>query len=134
MTEDTRAQRLYVLNKFADPRGNGSVTVAKVDDTGRVVSAFPLDTDPPYPTAQTPLALVIDPRTRRLYILYDHVSGSDSHSPGAVWIVDADSGHIRHIVTVGHMPSALLVDTRTEHVFVANQGDNTASVLDVSHV
>ncbi len=131
---DPRAQRLYVLNEFADPRGNGSIDVLKADDSGEKVGTFPLTTNPPYPTAQRPLALALDPRARRLYVLYDHANGADVHAPGAVWVVDTGAGRVRRKAPVGHAPDALLVDTHTGHVFVANAGDNTVSMLDAAHL
>ncbi len=134
MAEDTPARRLYVLNKIADPQGNGSIDVLQADHTGRIMATFPLGTDPPDTTAQTPIALAVATRMRRLYVLYDHASGTDPRSPGAVWVVDAGTGAVRHIVVVGHMPSALLADPLTGRVFVTNAGDNTVSVLDAAHL
>ena len=134
MVEDTPARRLYVLNKVADPQGNGSINVLQADHTGRIMDTFPLETDPPNATAQTPIALAVDTRLRRLYVLYDHASGTNPQSPGAVWVVDAGTGAVRHIVAVGHAPSTLLADPLTGRVFVTNADDNTVSVLDAAHL
>lgn len=99
-----------------------------------IIGTFPLETDPPDATAQTSIALAVDTRMRRLYVLYDHASGTDPKSPGAVWVMDTGNGHVRRIVAVGHAPSALLADPLTGCVFVANAGDNTVSVLEAAHL
>ena len=47
-----------------------------------------------------------------------------------VTILDARSGRLLSTVAVGSEPDAAVVDERSGHVFVVNQGDGTVSMLD----
>jgi YVTN family beta-propeller protein len=80
-----------------------------------------------------PDALVTDPSTGTVY--------SANFSAGTISVVN--SGHCDATVTrgcrletptipVGSAPSGVAVDTATHTVYVANEGDNTVSVLDAS--
>lgn len=51
---------------------------------------------------------------------------------GLVYVIDGRTGCILRTIGVGTGPSALAVDTRSGHLFVANRDDNTISVISVT--
>jgi YVTN family beta-propeller protein len=89
------------------------------------------------PTSQVgdgPQALATDPSTETVY--------AANFSAGTISVVSTDSCNATvtkgcrveaPTAPVGSAPSGVAVDTATHTVYVANQGDNTVSVLDAAH-
>lgn len=73
-----------------------------------------------------PLALALAPQTQRLFV----AERKDDGTPSLVQVLDSRSGTLLRTVRVGQSASALAMDTRLGHVFVANMGDGSVSMLD----
>ncbi len=54
-----------------------------------------------------------------------------AHPHGLVLWLDGRTGAVLRTVPVGHNPMCVAIDSRTGHAFVANQDDNSVTVLDV---
>ncbi len=54
--------------------------------------------------------------------------------PSTLMALDLDTGRVRAQIRVGHLAVALAVDTWTGRLFVANEGDNTVSVIDTTRL
>jgi DNA-binding beta-propeller fold protein YncE len=82
----------------------------------------------------TPSNLVVDERTRHLFVISAGPKNKLGQSIGAghVTLLDGRTGAIVLTIRVGRAPGPAAVDTRTERVFVANQGDGTVSVLNAT--
>ncbi len=76
--------------------------------------------------AFAPLSLALDPYTHRLFV----ADRMDDSVPSPVQLLDSRSGVLLRIVRAGHTVTALAVDERVGHVFVANGGDASVSMLD----
>lgn len=94
--------------------GRQSILRALDGHTGAVLRRVPLASPP---IEKTTVAL--DPRSRRLFALE---SSPDRSGRGILRVFDADSGEQIDRVAVGGQPAAMLLDGRTDHLFVVNQG------------
>lgn len=73
------------------------------------------------------VALTMDTRRGRVFALMQ--SGPGFHTAatdGRVSVLDAASGQVRRVVTVGLNPSAMAVDEATNHLFIVNQAPGSA--------
>ncbi len=114
MAIDQQTSRLFVANAGStDAQGNymgdGSITMLDTH-TGAVLSTVTM--------AQSPTALAVDARTRRVYVA---TRGSVS-SPGSLVALDARSGALLRTVLVGLNPTSVAVDERLGRVFVTESG------------
>jgi YVTN family beta-propeller protein len=71
-----------------------------------------------------PREMVLSPNGLRLYVMCE---ASDE-----VRVVDLDSGKIRQVIAVGHMPRGISLSPDGQQIFVANSWDDTVSVIDAS--
>jgi YVTN family beta-propeller protein len=80
---------------------------------------------------RSPLAVTVDEHVGRAFVLSagpSHNGYSSGHS--TVALLDTRSGAVLRTVPVGIGASALAVDARSGHAFVANSGEATVSMLD----
>lgn len=75
-----------------------------------------------------PVMVAVDAKTARVLVLSQR--SPLSRYLGRVTMLDAGSAQLLRGVTVGLDPSAMAVDQRTGHIFVANGTDGTVSMLD----
>ncbi|NEY31819.1 YncE family protein [Streptomyces sp. PRKS01-65] len=104
---DSPRRRLYVAD-------SGFTTVSVIDLTTGAVT----DVD----VGAHPVAVAVDPRGNA-YV---------SHSSGSVKVIDAGSGTVTATIPVGAKPEGVAFEPHTRRVYVANSGDGTLSVLDLS--
>jgi DNA-binding beta-propeller fold protein YncE len=73
-----------------------------------------------------PVTMALDTRTQRLFV----ADPRDGLRPSVVRVLDSRTGATRGTTRVGRMACALAVDTRSGHVFVADEYDSAVSMLD----
>jgi len=107
---DERSRRAFIV----DPVGS----VVRVVDTrgGTVVRTVVVAANPGFP--------VLDARRERVFVTAQGTVDSAGRAlgMGAVTVLDARGGTVVGTVAVGVNPSAVAVDERTGHAFVANSG------------
>jgi len=102
-------------------RGTG--TVVEIDArTGAPLRAIP--------ALVHPVAVAIDARTRRVFVVNGGTIGRTGPGQGTVSVLDADTGRALYTAMVGVGAASIAVDERSGHVFVANEGGHTVSMLD----
>lgn len=92
--------------------------------TGRIMRQLPL--------GQVPFggAVAYDAATRRLFVVVTAMGPAGSYARSSVFVIDSGRVTVLRRIPLGHGPAAIAVDDQLSRVYVANQGDNTVSVLD----
>jgi len=107
---DPLLRRAYVTD-----RDTAVVSIIDLDHLTRVAAVA---------TGATPVALVSDAVSSRLYVLNDG-------TPGAVSVVDAWSGAVLHRITVGDTPHFLAADLQRGELYASNAASSTLSIIDL---
>jgi len=126
LSVDPRTARVFVLNQGyvngADrPTGAGSVSMLDAR-TGAVLRTVPLDVNA--------TAMTVDERRGRVLASTAGVTSAPENAPihpGKVFVLDARSGTIQHVLPVGVAPYAIAEDARTGQAFVVNNRGNGGS-------
>jgi YVTN family beta-propeller protein len=113
---DPRTGRAFVGDATAGTVSVLDLAHARLVRTVRVGGACPL----------APLALTLDSVTHRILA----ATCGDANALGVVQMFDSRSGTRLAAVHAGHGVSALAVDSRQGHVFVADDADDTVAMLD----
>lgn len=91
---------------------------------GRIMRQLPL--------GQVPFdgAVAYDAVTGRLFVVVTALGPAGSSARSSVIVIDSDRVTVLRRIPLGNGPAAIAVDDQLNRVYVANQRDNTVSVLD----
>lgn len=102
---------------------DGDATVRVLDlASGQLLRTVRVGT----PSALAPLTLALDRATHRVFV----ANRGDDGAPSVVRVLDSRSGAPLATLRVGPGATALAIDERAGHAFVANEGAGTVSLLD----
>lgn len=100
---------------FVTDRDTAVVSIIDLDHLTRVAAVG---------TGGSPVAIVSDAVSSRLYVLNDG-------TPGAVSVVDASSGAVLHRIAVGDTPRFLAADLQRGELYASNAASSTLSIIDL---
>ena len=146
---DERSHRVFVLNQgpwdatfTRDATGHASVSALDAS-TGAVLHTTRLGVvqylggpdllnDPP-----APQEMAVDEQSNRLFILDTGKLATDAQSPyidgpGWVYLLNATSGALLRTIPLPYGPQAMVVDARSNRVFITNVYSQSVSVLDAT--
>src|SRR5579863_2232352 len=118
MAQSSANSYIFVLNQ-----GDGTISVI---NNGAVVGTVSQQTG----LGQNPSAIVASADGTYMFVL----TQGDGVHPGALDIVNAGGPNVAASVPLGVRPTFAVVDPVLNRLYVANSGDNTVSVFDVSNV
>jgi len=131
---DQTAGQVVRLTVYRTADGNDTLSLDMIDvRSGRILHDIDLG-----PDISVAADMAIDERTARAIIVQasGDAAGKAGYRNTRVAVVDRRSGRItsNRQLELGAGPPVITVDEATQRAFVANQGDNTVSVLDASRL
>lgn len=118
---DERSERLLMINGTSDNNGYsiGIMSISVLDArTGAVIRTVPVAAN------LNPATIAVDERHGRVFVTSQGSTDSTGAfmGPGRVYVLDAQSGALLRIISVGVAPIAAAVDEQTGNLCVINAG------------
>jgi YVTN family beta-propeller protein len=101
---------------FVSNRDSGTVSIIDLLDPGAVGD---------FETGTSPVALLSDAATSRVYVL-------DDTAPGTLTVMNGATGDVVGRVTLGDHPQSMAADFARGRVYVSNAGSSSLSVVDIN--
>jgi YVTN family beta-propeller protein len=116
---NTRTGKAYAANNYSN---DVTVIDGKTYKTTTIKGAGP-----------EPVAVAVNENTDKIYVANvkgkDKAGNADPNLPGSVTVIDGKTNKIT-TVKAGYEPNAVVVNDKTNKIYVANQGSNDLTVID----